>query len=186
MQFEAKIDYKNLKDIAKALTRNFKIKVGLLAEKGGSDTISDNLDLAGLGAIQEFGCEIPVTEKMRGYLAANLGLHLKKSTTHIIIPSRSFLQMPLEKQNELKKRLVKKIGSKEDILYYIKKTNDLESVAILLGASAVELIQEAFDTGGFGEWKPNNQLTVKGKGSNMPLVDTGNLRQHITFEVERE
>jgi hypothetical protein len=39
----------------------------------------------------------------------------------------------------------------------------------------------------FGGWKPNAPLTVALKGSSQPLIDTGQMRQSITFVVtERE
>ena len=40
-----------------------------------------------LGRIHEYGAKIPVTDKMRGYLAWK-GLHLRKETKSIIIPAR--------------------------------------------------------------------------------------------------
>lgn len=46
---------------------------------------------AWLAGIHEYGCTIPVTEKMRAYLHGQ-GLHLKESTTHIRIPERSFCE----------------------------------------------------------------------------------------------
>lgn len=42
--------------------------------------------------VQEFGGRIPVTDRMRGFLAANYGIRLKKTTTAIVIPPRSFLR----------------------------------------------------------------------------------------------
>ena len=185
MQIKAKVKYGDIQNVIDALSKNITLKVGLLAEKGGADTVSDNLDLAGLGAIQEFGCQIPVTDKMRGFFFHNFGTRLKASTTHIIIPSRSFLQMPIERRKDVMKKFKAKIGDADDALYYIEKTGDLESIAIVLGSAAVEQIQEAFETSGWGEWEPNNELTSTGKGSAMPLVDTGNLKQHITYEVEK-
>lgn len=44
-----------------------------------------------LAGIHEYGCRIKVTEKMRAYLHYQ-GLHLKESTTEIVIPERSFLR----------------------------------------------------------------------------------------------
>lgn len=44
-----------------------------------------------LAAIHEYGCKIPVTDKMRAYLHG-IGVHLKPSTTLIVIPERSFLR----------------------------------------------------------------------------------------------
>ena len=46
---------------------------------------------AGIATVHEFGKVIDVTPKMRGYLNS-IGIHLKKSTTKIIIPERSFLR----------------------------------------------------------------------------------------------
>jgi phage gpG-like protein len=40
--------------------------------------------------VQNDGATIPVTAKMRGYLSAVLGIHLKASTTHIVVPGRYF------------------------------------------------------------------------------------------------
>lgn len=184
MQIKAKIKYGNIKNIIEAMSKNINVKVGLLAEKGGTDEVSSDLDIAGLGAIQEFGCKIPVTDKLKGYFYYNFGIKLKASTTHIIIPSRSFLQMPLERRQDLMRKLKSRIGEEENALYYIEKTGNVESIAILLGSAAVEQINEAFETSGWGQWEPNNEITAQGKGSAMPLVNTGNLRQHITYEVE--
>lgn len=185
MQINAKIKYGKFKNVIKALSEKITVKVGLLAEKGGSESISPNLDMAGLGAVHEFGCQIPVTDNMRGFFFHKFGVRLKKSTKNIIIPSRSFLKMPLERRQDVMRKLKEKIGDAEEILYYIEHNGDLEGLGILLGAAAVEQIQEAFETGGWGEWKPDNQITVKGKNSASPLINTGNLRSRITYEVEK-
>lgn len=58
-----------------------KVNVGVL---GGGEQ-------AWLAGIHEYGCNIPVTEKMRKYLHSQ-GLHLKPSTKTIHIPERSFLR----------------------------------------------------------------------------------------------
>ena len=44
-----------------------------------------------LASIHEYGCKIPVTPEMRAYLH-NIGIHLRKSTTVITIPERSFIR----------------------------------------------------------------------------------------------
>ena len=185
MQIKAKVKYGNFKNVIDALSKEITVKVGLLAEKGGSDTISENLDMAGLGAVHEFGCQIPVTDKMRGFFFHNFGVRLKASTTHIIIPSRSFLQMPLERRQDVMRKVKAHIGDAEDVLYYIEKTGDLESVGKIIGVAAVEQILEAFETSGWGQWEPNNELTIQGKGSSLPLVKDGDLKRTITYEVEK-
>ena len=183
-EIEAKIEYGNLKKLIAAMSKEHKVKVGLLASKGGSDEVSENLDLAGLGAVHEFGATINVTDKMRGFFKHNFGVNLKKTTTQINIPARSWLQMPLTKQNELKKKLLNKFGSKEELIEYIASTGDMMSLAVMLGAAAVEQINEAFETEGWGEWQPDSPITIAKKGSANPLIDTGRLSNAVTYEIE--
>ena len=74
-----------------------RVKAGV-TEGAANDNGKDVLAYA---PVQEFGGHIPVTDKMRGFLAANYGIHLRKDTTHITIPPRSFLRTTLqEKGNE--------------------------------------------------------------------------------------
>ena len=189
MEINANINYKELKQLIKAMSKKYSVKVGLLANKGGSEAISEDMDLAGLGALQEFGADIKITQKMAAFLhfkAEELGLPPSngKGDGYVHIPARSWLQMPLERRKDLQKKIIQYFGeSKEDVEHYIAQTGDLMSLAIMIGTAAVNQIQEAFQTEGFGEWKPNSPYTIANKGSAMPLVDTGSLRQAITFEV---
>lgn len=50
--------------------------------------------------VQEFGGHIPVTDRMRGFLAANYGIRLKKTTTVIVIPPRSFLRTTFKEHKD--------------------------------------------------------------------------------------
>ena len=72
-----------LRDLARS---NGLVKAGILE---GSRNAAEVLEYA---PIQEFGGQIEVTPKMRGFLAANYGIYLKASKTHITIPARSFLR----------------------------------------------------------------------------------------------
>lgn len=54
---------------------------------------------AWLASIHEYGCRIRVTEKMRAFLHSK-GLHLKDSTTEIVIPERSFLRAGFDKHHK--------------------------------------------------------------------------------------
>lgn len=188
-EIKADINMGALKNVVKAMSKKYQVKVGLLAMKGGADDVSENMDFAGLGAVQEFGCDIKISKKMAAFLhfkAEELGLPPsdKKGDGYIHIPARSWLQMPIQKKNALKNKIIKKFGeAPESVENYIADTGDLMSLAIMIGVSAVEQIQEAFDSEGFGTWKPNSAMTIAQKGSAMPLVDTGALRQKITYEV---
>lgn len=195
-EIKAQINYGDIKNVVQAMSKKYQVKVGLLASQGGSDDISENMDVAGLGALQEFGCDIKITKKMAAYLhfkAEELGLPPsdKHGDGYIHIPARSWLQMPIQRRNAIKNKLIKHFGeSKEDIEHYIAKSGDLMSLAIMIGVSAVEQIQDAFDSNGFGEWAANSALTIADKGSAMPLIGrgrgndaSGHLRQKITYEV---
>lgn len=184
------INFKGLNSLLKEISKHYKVQVGLLADKGGAESVQDNdgnvnndMDYAGLGALMECGATIKVTDKMRKYLASQ-GLYLKNTTTEIHIPARSFLQMPLqEKSKEITKK-TKQGYSVQEIDYAIKQNaNMIYNFALVLGANCLEAIQEAFNTKGFGEWKENHPFTVKQKKSSSPLIDTGTLRQKVSFEV---
>lgn len=182
----ADINYKGMKKLIEAITKEWRIKVGLLSSKGGSDEVSENLDIAGLGAIMEYGATIKVTDKMRKYLASQ-GLHLKADTKEIHIPARSFLQMPLEtKADEILKN-TRQDYKIQDLNYFLKEGKlTLINFASVLGAECVNAIQEAFDTQGFGEWEVNHPFTIEQKGSSSPLIDTGSLRSKIVAEISGE
>lgn len=60
--------------------------------------------------------------------------------------------------------------------------NDTDQSLTAVGMQAVEEVQNWFDNPKNG-WAPNSPVTVKAKGSSQPLVDTGALRQAITFGI---
>ena len=193
MKLKADIKYDKIKELVETMSKKYSVKVGLLATKGGSEEVGENLDYAGLGAIQEFGADIKITQKMAAYLAITakeLGLPKLEAQGdgYVHIPARSFLRMPLTRKNLLLKKLKSKmnVGSQEEILWYFGKTGDMLTLAVILGASAKELVIEAFETGGFGQWAPNSPYTIAAKGSSKPLQDTGALWQKIEYEVKEK
>ena len=164
-KINATINYKGLKKLVEEMSKQYTIKVGLLASQGGSDNVegTTDFDLAGLGALMEYGLQDGK------------------------IPARSFLEMPITLKSEEILKKVKQDYSVQEINYFLKQGKiDLLSIAYMLGVGAVEVIQEAFETRGFGNWQENAPSTIKAKGSNMPLIDTGNLRRHIVAEVTGE
>lgn len=190
-EIQANIKYGALKNLVQEMAKNYSVKVGLLASKGGSSEVSPNLDLAGLGVVQEFGARIKVTDKMRGYFAYAFGINLKKSTTEIVIPARSWLQKPIERSAELRKKIKQKteltkdeISLAEEFIAEYGESGILKELAYAVATSSLEIIDEAFETKGFGEWANNSTLTVREKGSAEPLIDTGRLRGAITYEIE--
>jgi hypothetical protein len=95
------------------------------------------------------------------------------------IPERSFLRMPLR---EKLPKMIKEIG-KGVILGLAKQNANLFLKKI--GVLGEQIIQEAFDTGGFGKWAKLSNKTIKRKGFDKTLIETTQLRKSITSEVKK-
>lgn len=110
---------------------------------------------------------------------ASIGLQHEFGSASKNIPERSFLRMPLKEK--MSKRLLEigkqvMIGiSKNNAMLFLKK----------LGVLGEEIIQQAFDTGGFGKWANLSERTIKEKGFDTKLVETTQLRKSITSEVKK-
>lgn len=133
---------------------------------------------AWLASIHEYGCKIPVTPKMRAFFRYKFGINLKKTTTEITIPERSFLRKGFDEHHE--KVLKDAEGTLPDVLIGTLSTEQhAEIVGLLLSTAikeyAVNLREPA-----------NSSLTVQQKGSSNPLVDTGDMINGITYEVASE
>lgn len=95
------------------------------------------------------------------------------------LPRRSFLKDPIElKRKELLKTAKKVIEANID------KDGGTEKIFELIGIAGEAIVQEAFETGGFGTWQPLSQATINKKGSDSILIDTAQLRGAITSKVE--
>lgn len=57
-----------------------------------------------------------------------------------------------------------------------------ETVLKRVGALGVRLVQEKIESGSF---EPNAPSTIKKKGSDKPLIDTGRMRQSVKYVVKR-
>ena len=94
------------------------------------------------------------------------------------VPMRSFLRMPLSvKSNQILKDVVQ-AGA-------VKKLAQGDVVGVLsdLGIACERAIGEAFATGGFGDWEPDDPRTIAAKGSSAILIDTHQLEQSIASQV---
>jgi hypothetical protein len=52
-----------------------------------------------------------------------------------------------------------------------------------IGAQAVALMQKEVTDGGFA---PNAPATTARKGSDMPLIDTGQMRQSVHYQIRKK
>lgn len=191
-EIKAKINYGKLNQLVKTMSKQYSVRVGLLAGKGGDDEVSPDMDLAGIGLIQEYGSDIKITPKMAAFLAIKAKeLGLSKKTTkgdgYVHIPARSWLYTPIAgKQTEFRKKLQKGFG--EGYIEKLGEKGDFATIAEAIGVIGLEQIQEAFENSGIdGEWQENSPLTIAGKNSAKPLIGKdGTLREKMTFEVEEK
>ncbi len=143
-----------------------KVNVGVL---GGGEN-------AWLAGIHEYGCNIPVTEKMRKYLHSQ-GLHLKPTTTEIHIPERSFLRTGHD-------TYIEEILNKIDALMTSVAGGDMSSdeicqiVGDLLSSKIKYFARELSDP-------PKHPFTIEQNGGKTnPLIDSGSMIGSISYEVE--
>lgn len=198
---------KVLTDLMEALDQKYSIKVGIIGEAAAKKHKDSGLTNAELGAVHEFGCTINVTPKMRAFLHS-IDIHLKPETNTVVIPTRSFLRMPLL-SGEFKEYLIEHIGLYESsgfgrgkeaqqearegnlelaLAKIEENPNIMEDIAKWIGVAALTRVQDAFESGGWGKWAPISEVTkenrIKDKTS-PPLTDTSELRNSITAEVQR-
>lgn len=94
------------------------------------------------------------------------------------MPKRSFLRMPLAKY--LDKEIESSDFFSDKNLKEIIKTKSFVKLGEVIGSIAVKVVDDAFQTGGFGEWKESN---MDNKKVHQTLVETGQLRRSIAYEV---
>jgi phage gpG-like protein len=142
------------------------VKVGYL--ESGGEYPGSGLPMAGVAAVHEWGCDIKVTDAMRGYLHA-IGIHLKNTTGTVHIPERSFMRSWAdENTNKIESAIAKLVDGITQ--------GQLTSYDALskLGAGAQGGIQAKFRD---NDWTP---LKFR---EGTPLVHTGQLRSGIHFQV---
>jgi hypothetical protein len=106
-----------------------------------------------------------------------VGIWHEYGTEHV--PMRSFLRAPfIEKQADLKKII------DGQFKLVLEKGLDVEIGLGRVGLAARNISVGAFKTQGYGTWPDIADATKKAKGSSGILIDTGLLRNSITWVVE--
>jgi hypothetical protein len=148
-------DFSKIESLIKGLEEQHVVDVGVLGDDGAAPHPgSDDESVAEIGAKHEFGV---------------IGEGL---------PKRSFILMPIQsKQRAIEKQVEKNLEAN-------LASGNLLSVYRDIGFAAEAVIQEAFETGGFGKWEPLAEITIEKKGSSAILIDEGVLRRSITSRVD--
>lgn len=151
MSDDTELNMKGLEQMLKSLKSPPNVRVGIIGDKSPPRT--GEVTNASIGAKHEFG---------------ESGM-----------PIRSFLRMPLtlKMQDALDESkffdpvALKKVVAMGDLTEWMQK----------IGIVAESVVLDAFDTGGFGQWKPS---IMDHKKNQQTLVETGQLRNAITSEVK--
>lgn len=128
-----------------------------------------------LASIHEYGCKIKVTDKMRAYLHSQ-GLHLKADTEYITIPERAFLRNGFDTNKDSVMKDAEQILP--SVLDGSLATDEFLKMIGLILSSDIKDYARQLDS------PPLHPFTVKQKGSTNPLIDTGDMIESITYEVE--
>ena len=142
------------------------VKVGILSSADGEILMIAN--------VHEFGCDIPVTNKMRVFFLHNFGFWTKKDV--IKIPERSFIRTSFdEKKDEIQ-------TSGEDLIdMVIDGSLEVHKFYEILGETSVNAIKKFIIE---GIDPPITQLTIDNKnGKSTPLINTGGLIHAIDYEI---
>lgn len=125
---------------------------------------------------------IPSDENSRkestGITNAELGVIHEFGAPEKGIPERSFMRSTASEESENLGRL-----GKTEIKECLEGNTSPHDVFATIGAYLQGRIVEKITD---GEFEPNNENTVKRKGSSKPLIDTGQLRASITYEVREK
>lgn len=167
---QVKIDIDRLDEIQSSLMARYVTRVGILGSKTNrmkTITTRKGLHRAGREASPQTNAEI--------------GLLHEKGSLSLHIPRRSFLEMPLVLKSEGLMAIRNKIWAA--FIAGPETKVKLKSAYVELGHMAERIVQAAFESRGFGHWVPDSAGTIRRKGSDMPLIDTGQLRRSITSDV---
>lgn len=151
------------------LLESMYVKVGVISSAGGQMLMIAN--------VHEFGCDIPVTDKMRGFFIYNFGVALRADTKTIKIPERSFIRSSFDSKGD-------QVGDQGERLLDQVVNGDLPVKAFydLLGQTSVNAIRNFLIQ---NVTSPANvALTIANKGGKSnPLVNTGRLVGSIDYEI---
>lgn len=167
---KVKADLTEMYKLMKCLKTDYKVRIGIIGADA-AESHGENLTNAKLGTFHEFG---------------------SKDGKHP--PKRSFLVMPISTKLNFNQETMKNMRKALFKQLFVKKSPEYFYNA--LKSKALEVIENAFATGGFGEWKPLADRTYARRERNLPkratkrslnywfkhpiLTDSGQLRHSIS------
>jgi hypothetical protein len=139
-----------------------KVQVGLFEDTAGRVADPGRIDNnPSLGAVHEFG----------------LGFSILKTHAEVWIPERSFLRMPLQLH------LGPALMAAGKGLFKVLREQGVKRFLGLIGATAEDVVQEAFATGGWGVWPKLAPSTIAAKHSAAILIESAQMRKAVSSRV---
>ncbi|WP_294966417.1 hypothetical protein [uncultured Gilliamella sp.] len=117
-------------------------------------------------------------EESEGITNAELAMIHEFGVPERGIPERSFMRSTASEESNNLGQLSKQVLN-ECLAGNISPYDAYATIGAYFQGRIVEKITD-------GEFEPNNENTVKRKGSSKPLIDTGQLRASITYEVREK
>ena len=145
-----------------ALARKAYVNIGILSDAGvheGNEKSKKSITYAEIASIQEFGNK---TNKFYGH--------------HAPIPARPFMRMTFDKN---KRKIKQTVEVFLDRIY--SGIGTAKQGLKRLGLEHQSDVQTTIESGRF---KANAPATKDRKGSSKPLIDSGNMKNKISFELK--
>lgn len=173
-----RLDTTRLEEIEKQLGKRFVAQIGILGGKSSREAkLLGESHTQYQKRVKKILAKKQASSSTEGLSNAELGLIHEKGSPSRGIKPRSFLEMPLTTKMPA---LMQKIGA---MLLEGLNASNIELAYKKLGAAGETIVLQAFSTRGFGRWKVNSPATIARKGSDKPLIDTGQLRASISYRV---
>lgn len=150
-----------------------RVDVGVFASHDARDDGESNLEIANK---MEFGsAEVSSPSDEQARARGRMGKHRPTWGGN---PARSFVGMPITTE------LPKVVRGESGELAAAFVADGAKAMLERVGFMGEAVIQDAFDTGGFGTWPANSEATVQWKDSDKPLIDSKQLRGAISSRVK--
>lgn len=169
-------DFAGLNNLAKALSSDLVVKVGIMGSKAGPHYEPKYGSKAGKGGTR------PKSKAVSNLTNAALGAVMEFGSVSRGIPARSFLRMPITREA---KKIMAEAGADPAGARQMAQDGTKKLLLTRLGIACENAVQRAFGSRGFGLWAPDDAETIRRKGSSMPLIDTGQLRRSIASKVDK-
>lgn len=145
----------------------------------GAELKFDLTDLKNLAKQLQVKREVQVgifedSKRDDGIYNAEIGFKHEFGSPQERLPMRSFLRKPiLERSQQLS----------EAVNASLEENLSLPKAYQALAKEAEHIVEGAFASGGYGDWKPLSDVTVAKKGNEQILIETGQLKDSIKAKV---